>query len=73
MWRRGIAVAAFAVALLAGALVPATASAEKPLDGYWEIPDTRWGDWAPGYGYIGSFYVKGGGTRVENLTFLPAL
>jgi hypothetical protein len=54
------------LATLACALVPATASAEKPLDGYWEIPNTRWGDWAPGYGYIGSFYVKGGGTRLEN-------
>ncbi len=69
MWGRGIALAWLVVALLAGGLVPATASAEKPLDGHWEMPDTRWGDWTPGYGYIGYFDVKGGGTRVENLSF----
>jgi hypothetical protein len=66
MGRRGIAVAWLVVALMAGALVPAAASAEKPLDGHWDIPDTRWGDWTPGYGYIGFFDVKGGGTRIEN-------
>jgi hypothetical protein len=54
------------VAALVCALAPATANAEKPLDGHWEIPDTRWGDWTPGYGYLGFFDVKGGGTRLEN-------
>lgn len=66
MRRRGIAVAWLVVALMVGALAPATASAEKPLDGHWDIPDTRWGDWTPGYGFIGVFDVKAGGTRLEN-------
>jgi hypothetical protein len=67
MRRRGIAVAWLFAALMVGALAPSTANAEKPLDGHWDIPDTRWGDWTPGYGYIGFFDVKGGGTRIENL------
>ena len=54
------------VAVLVCLVAPAAAHAEKPLDGYWSIPDTRWADWAPGFGYIGYFDVKGGGTQLQN-------